>query len=177
MIRIRWALSLLVVVCILAHGDEPPTKHNVRELAKELGAATIQGDYAKVIDHTYGSVVELMGGRNVAIEILAKQMEKMKAEGLIIKEYRVGEPGEFLTEGENTFVIVPSSMKMAMPGGKILSKSFLLGISSDKGKTWKFIDGSGLVKNGKEVRAKWLPRLPANLKFPELEAPKMIEDK
>ena len=59
-------------------------------------------------------------------------------------------------------------------GGKAVSKSYLLGISSDGGKTWKFADGAGLDK--KESRDKTLPKLPAELQLPMIEPPAITKD-
>jgi hypothetical protein len=62
---------------------------------------------------------------------------------------------------------------MKHPKGKFIVKSYLLGISSDNGKTWKFVDGAGLddkITGG-------LPKLPAKLKLPEKQKPEQIEEK
>jgi hypothetical protein len=84
-------------------------------------------------------------------------------------------PGEFLTEGDYTFVVVPTKLDMTIPCGKAVAKSYLLGISPDGGKTWKFVDGSGM--ENKEFREKGLPKLPAKLKLPVKEMPEITKDK
>ena len=53
-------------------------------------------------------------------------------------------PGDFYTEGDNTFVIVPETVEIQLPKDKMEVKSYLLGISADDGKTWKFLDGAEL---------------------------------
>ncbi|MFM7148374.1 MAG: hypothetical protein ACKO23_00870 [Gemmataceae bacterium] len=145
----------------------------VKKLAQELGAATMKGDNAKVIDYTYDTLVKAMGGREKAIEAVEAVMKQMKAQGITIKVFHAGDPGEFLTEGGNTFVVVPTRVEAVFSKGKVISKSYVLGISSDEGKTWKFADGSGIIKQ-KELREKLLPKLPAKLKLPEREKPEII---
>src|SRR5438067_3067914 len=124
-------------------GDETPKTDALKKLAEELADATFQGDYAEVIDHTYDGVLKLAGGREKAIEAIDLVMKQMKEQGITIKAYHVGEPGEFLTEGGNTFVVIPTRMEMAFAGGKLVTKSYLLGIIPQGGKTWKFVDGTG----------------------------------
>jgi hypothetical protein len=156
--------------------DEPSRAATVKKLAQELGDSTVTGDYANVIDHTYDSFVKVMGGRENAIKVTESAMEKMKAQGVALKTFEVGDPGEFLAEGSNTFVVVPTTIEMAIPGGKMLSKSYLLGISPDEGKTWKFVDGRGITKH-KEALDKFLPKLPAGLKLPDEKQPEIVKDK
>jgi hypothetical protein len=147
----------------------------VKKLAQELGAATLQGDFAKVIDHTYPTLVKQLGGREKAIETTEAMVKQMKAQGFTIKGYTIGEPGEFLTEGNNTFVVIPTKLEMVFARGKIIGKSYLLGISPDQGKTWKFADGAGIIKD-KDLFSKLLPKLPTNLKLPEQEKPEIIKN-
>ena len=63
---------------------------------------------------------------------------------------------------------------MTFPAGRILAKTYLLGISPDGGKSWTFLDGTGL--QSKEVREKVLPTMPAKLKLPELSPPQIIKE-
>jgi len=165
-----------MAVCLGVGAEETPRSGAVKKLAQELGASTLKGDFGKVIDHTYPTLVKEIGGREKAIQATEALMKQMNAKGITIKAYTVGDPGEFLTEGGNTFVVIPTSMEMAFPGGKVKAKSYLLGISSDEGKTWKFADGAGIMKH-KDALEKLLPKLPVKLKLPEQDKPEIIKDK
>jgi RNA polymerase sigma factor (sigma-70 family) len=148
----------------------------VVKTAEEIGQADVKGDCAKLVDLTYTKVVEATGGREKWIAVLQESRKHLATLGVVPRSIKVGEPGDFLTEGENTFVVVPTTIEMTAPRGKLVGKSYLLGISSDKGKTWRFVDGSEL--NHKEgARAKALPKLPANLKRQEVSQFEYIEDK
>lgn len=63
---------------------------------------------------------------------------------------------------------------MKVPGGRATAKSFLLGISTDKGKTWTFVDGNGI--GDEKVKRKLLPNLPAEFKLPKKEKPVFRKD-
>jgi|TARA_B100000959_G_C14983853_1_gene624702 hypothetical protein len=82
--------------------------------------------------------------------------------------------GKFHVEGGNTYVVIPTDNEMLFPDGKITAKGYLLGISSDRGKTWMFADEAGI--KDKTIRAKVLPKLPRNLKLPKPAMPKIIKD-
>jgi hypothetical protein len=101
-------------------------------------------------------------------------MKQMKERGVTFRSHTVGEPSGFLTEGGNTFTVLPTTVEMTVPGRRAVGKSYLLGISADGGKTWTFADGSGLDTH--EKRDKLLPKLPAKLKLPEKQKPEIIRD-
>jgi hypothetical protein len=61
---------------------------------------------------------------------------------------------------------------MTAPGGKILQKSFVIGVSGDEGKSWVFVNGDVDIKQVKKV----LPNLPDELKRPEKQKPVFKKD-
>lgn len=169
---------LLVAVCCVAvpaRARDDSKAAVVKHKAREVGAALQNKDYARVIDLTYPRSIELMGGREKALRATEAQMRKSEDAGYSIASVTIGDPGEFLSEGTNTFVVVPSTTEMKAPGGRIVARSYLLGISPDAGKTWTFIDGSGL--RTAERRKLILPRLPAKLELPEFRKPEFIKEK
>jgi hypothetical protein len=174
--------SIGAVILLLACGAAAPARAQeeskaavVKRHAQEVGESLKKKDYAKVIDLTYPKAIELMGGREKAIRAVESEMKKAEDIGVSVASVTIGEPGEFLAEGKNTFVIVPSTTEMTAPGGKIVARSYLLGVSPDGGKTWTFIDGSGL--RTPERRKLILPKLPGKLKLPEYHKPEFVKDK
>jgi hypothetical protein len=148
----------------------------VRQLAQEVAAATINGDYERIVDLTYDSVVEYLGGRAETIAQIREGLKTLKGEGIKIKSVDVGEPGEFINDGGTTFVVLPTEteMEMTTPPMKIIGKSYLLGISSDGGKSWKFVDVMGMGMADENLRDEILPLLPKALKLPKVEPPEII---
>ena len=170
----RIAVACLALgICGLATAQEP-SKAAVKKLADEVGTATIKGDYAKIIDVTHEGIVKKLGGREEGVKIIEKGMKELVAKGFTFTKYTVSDPGNFHTEGANTFVVVPSVLEMKSPTGKVLAKSYLLGISPDGGKTWKFADGAGMAN--KELRESMLPKMPAALKLPDPQPPEIVKD-
>jgi hypothetical protein len=171
MIRIVGWCFLLVVGCTGSKTDEPS---ELKKLVQEMIDDTLAGKYAKVIDKTYPGVVKLLGGREQAIQTTETVMKQIADQGFKIKSYTFGEPGELIAGEGNTFVIIPTKLEMTFAQGKVISESYLLGISPDGGKTWTFADGAGLET--KEARDKSLPKLPEKLKLPEKKDPQVIKD-
>jgi hypothetical protein len=154
--------------------DDQPKSAVVKKKAQELGEALKKADYPRFVDLTYPKVVELTGGREKMIAELEAGMKQMKEQGYSFRSVEVGEPGAFLAEGSNTFVVLPTTTEMAAPGGKVVIKSHLLGISPDGGKAWTFIDVHDL--GNAEKRERVLPRLPEQLELPKAQEPKFIKD-
>src|SRR4051812_15972741 len=101
---------------------------------------------------------EAAGGREEAIEQMESIHKKMKEDGRHFKLFQISEPGDFHTEGESAFVVVPTTIEVAGRGGTVRTKTYLLGISADGGKNWRFAAGAGL--EDESARA-LLPKLPA----------------
>ena len=166
------ALVLLAITGGPLFAEEPSKGEKVKKLAVSLADATKKNDVAGVVDHTYPAVIEFLGGREKAISRIDASMKQMKDNGIEVRSVDVGAPGEFLTEGKNTFVIIPTTTVMGFAKGSLKSKSYLLGISPDEGKTWTFLDGAGLQTP--TYRDKVLPKLPEKLKLPEKQKPELV---
>ena len=86
----------------------------------------------------------------------------------------MSEPKEVVTAGDKKFAIVPMVVRVQVPTGALRSKSFLIAVSEDRGKTWTFVDSAGLVSEpGKEREklAQILPDFPSRLRLPPREEP------
>ena len=168
---------LMVLMCLAggARGaDDAAAKATALKLAKEVGDHTVGGQIEKLIDLTYDTVVEVMGGREAAIKVITEGFKNMKAQGIAVTSLDIGEAGELATEGKNTFIIVPTKLRLSAPKAKILAESYLLGISSDAGKSWKFVDGAGLQDQA--TKAKVLPKLPEKFTLPEPKKPQVTAE-
>jgi hypothetical protein len=116
----------------------------------------------------------MIGGRDKMIETLRNGTEDMKARGNAILGAEVSEPKEVVPRGDKQFAIVPTTTRMRVPEGTLRFKGFLIAISEDRGKTWTFIDGAGLVREPgkeKEKLAQVLPDFPPQLSLPAPEQP------
>ena len=168
------SLYIMAVALVVspAHGDE--ASKIAKKQADEMNQAVLKGDYGKLADMTYPALVDFMGGREKMIAATETIMKTLKAQGIEILSNKLAEPGEITKDDGKSYIVISSSMEMKAPMGKIRMKSYLLGVSADDGKTWKFLDGAGLAN--KELREKVLPNFPAKVKLPEPQQPEIIKD-
>jgi len=159
-------ISCLLLIALLGCGGNRTESNRVKALAQQIADATQRNDYASVIDLSYDPIVEGMGGREQAIKKIEKSLAKSKQLGFEILSTKIGVPGEFHVEGANTFVVVPMTVEMTAPYAKSVTETFILGISSDGGKTWKFINGASIPKEGDPDD--FLPKRPQKLVLPEI---------
>jgi hypothetical protein len=158
----RFAAVCLVAACGWASAQESLKPAEIKKLVETLNEARVKGDAAKVIDLTYDGVVKSKGGREAAIQSLKLEM---KADiNLPASKTTVSDPGPVLTEGANLFTVVPVTLEVKSAAGKLVVKSYVLGVSGDGGKTWKFADAT--VLGDPQARKTTLPKLPAKLDAP-----------
>lgn len=142
--------------------DEAAAKQ-LKTQAEECSRAFVEGDFERLVDYTHPKVVEMAGGREKMVEFVRKDVAEMKAEGFEPLSFAPGEPSQVLKDGAQTYVVVPAKLRMRTPGTVYVSESFLIGVSADGGKTWKFISGSN---GGRESLKLILPEAAAKLDLP-----------
>jgi hypothetical protein len=170
------SLALLVALVLVPglRADEKVDTSKVKDLADAVGKAVLDNDYAKVADLTYPKIVEVMGGKEKMVEKTGEVMAGLKAQGLSFTKYTVGKPGDPVIDGKAAYIVVPTTILLTGPQTKIESDSYLLGVSTDGGKSWTFADGAGL--SNPVLRDKVFPSLPAALTLPEKKAPKITKE-
>jgi hypothetical protein len=169
--KMRFAGSLVLLgFCVavsLAQEDKSP-EQIAKAKAEEAAQATIKGDFDKYITLTYPKIIQKMGGVEKAKKKLEDGFADMKKKGFAFKSAKVGEPSQAVTGGNDLYLVIPMTLEMTAPNSTITLDSFVIGISSDKGKSWTFVDGSKATdKHFKEV----VPKLPAALKLPKTKEP------
>ncbi len=158
-----------------AKAAEDPRIASLRRAAEACGKAAIDNDWEKLVDYTHPKAVNTVGGRKPFIFLTKMTMKRLKDDGIEFKSFKLGEMTKPIKEGENLFSIVSKDVVLTIPGGKLLATSYMVGISSDDGKTWTFVDGNGL--EDPKARPRLLPKYPAELKFPEIPEPTTIDEK
>jgi len=167
-----WFFVLALGCCIANAADNPSPKQVVKEKVEEINNALIKEDFAKVIELTHPKAIELVGGKEKAISALESVIKEMKTRGLAFRATKIDDPSDPLAVGTELFVVAPFVLESKAPFGKVVQKSFYIGVSSDRGKTWVFVNGDYSVDTIKKV----LPNLPEKLKLPEHEKPVIVKE-
>jgi hypothetical protein len=175
----RFLMRALTVIAVAllpipARADDKVDISKAEEQARAVGKAVLDGDFAKVADLTHPKIVEFMGGKDKMVEQTKAAMAKLKEQGITFKGYTIGKLGEPVIDGKTAYLVVPTTVEMAAPATKIEAESYLLGVTTDGGKTWTFVDGAGLANA--EMKKKVFPTLPEGLTLPAPKPPKVTKN-
>ena len=178
--RFSSSISCLILMALVlvdqgfAQTIDKTETQQVKQLAKQMAQATKSGDYKKIIGLTYDKVVENLGGQEKALETVQQQMEGLKQQGVKITQFQVRDPKPMVNSTDHQFVLLPTQTTMEIGNVTVQMDSYLLGISADQGKTWKFVDGAGLASE--DQQKKILPPLPEKFQLPAPKQPKIQRD-
>jgi hypothetical protein len=128
----------------------------------------VRGDVEVFFKYTHPELIKLMGGKQQAAPQLKAAFDEMRAQHLKVLE--VGEVKQLVREGTEVQVILPIRLQLDVPGGRATVKSHMLGITSNGGTSWTFVD---LNKVGDDQGAlrRIVPRLSRALSLPAPEPP------
>ena len=153
--------------------DAPAALAAAEAQARRVGEALLAGDWNSFADYTHPKVLEKMGGRAKMKATIKAGLEDMKQQGIGFHAVRIGRPDRLFRAKGDLFTIVPQRVVMSTRKAKLRQDGFLLGISSDNGISWTFIDGAGTKKM--DIR-EIVPHIPDNLKLPHLASPVLDEN-
>jgi hypothetical protein len=126
-----------------------------------------------MVDLTYPKVIEVAGGRDKMIAGLAKGLKDMESEGVIVMSSTAAAPIQIVHVSNWIYAVVPTTLKVKAKDGIFQTESSMIGISSDSGAHWTFIDAGG--KDHKELK-NLLPASADALKLPVEKEPVKISD-
>lgn len=144
---------------------------NLETQAKEVSDALARKDYARFMDLTYGKVIELLGGREKMIATMSQQLKEMEAEGVTLQSSTSGAPTQYVHDAGSIYAVLPMTLKIKARNGIFQAESSMIGVSSDGGANWTFIDASGKDQN--ELKT-LLPNVADRLNLPPEKKPVKI---
>jgi hypothetical protein len=150
------------------------TYPNLATQAKEICEALTRKDFARFADLTYPKAIELLGGRDKMIATTEQQLKEMEGEGVVLLSSTAAAPTQFVHESNTTFAVLPMTLKIKAQDGVFQTESSMIGISSDGGASWTFIDASG--KDQSELKS-LLPGVADKLNLPPDKKPVKVSDK
>ena len=163
------SVAAVIVFSLIGRAQDPRSERVIQAL-NELTAAMLQGNYARAVDLTHPKVLQVFGGREKTIAAFKSGAESTHAEtGLVPIGEKAEPPLGFWVGGSDVFTIVPVTGEGKLRGGKVVWKAHYIGISSDQGKSWVFVNGL-VFQNGKAPSPKdFFPNWPPALQLPTRE--------
>lgn len=146
---------------------------NLVAQAQEVNDAFRRRDFARMVDMTYPKVVEAAGGRDRMLASFTKEMKEMEAEGVTVLSSTAGAPTQTIHISGSVYAVIPTTLKVKAKDGVFQTEGSMIGISSDGGKNWTFIDAGG--KDQKQLKS-ILPDAVDKLNLPPEKQPVKIAD-
>lgn len=150
---------------------QPASEYNqtIKKQAETMGQALLKKDFTTFVQFAHPAILTMAGGKQKMVEGLSQGLKAMEAQGGGILNVAVGEPSRVLTTKDGLQCTLPQVMDLKVPNGKLVSKSTLIAVSTDKGANWYFIDTSG---KDLATMQKVIPSLSSELVIPPTEEPK-----
>lgn len=146
----------LIIIINSTLGFAQTENKNLNAQLGEMKKFFLAGDFENFANYTYPKIIEMMGGKSNMIKVTKEGMTKMKNDGFSFTGLNFKNPSEFLKKENELQCSLTQVIVMKTPRGKIESEYTLIGISSDDGQNWTFIDTSG---KDKETMLKYFPNL------------------
>jgi len=135
-------IFLLSACCVLsllsARADEVTAL--VQQEARRCAQSLLASNYVAILEYTHERIIEKNGGKEKMQNALELGMAGMKARGMKLLDAKIGDPQPPVKVGAWLVSVVPQTVVLEVRDNKVTQASHLFGISSDNGKTWKFID-------------------------------------
>jgi hypothetical protein len=159
------------VGCSPAAPNQEQTLQNLKAQADSIRHAALNEDHEEMAAFTYPAVVEAVGGRAKFVQKLEKGVAEMRAQGFKFKDIALGEPSGPVEASGELYAVVPERLELTGPrGASGTTASYLIGVSGDRGVSWKFIDGNGVAGDRKKLK-QVLPHFPDGLDLPAGQKP------
>jgi hypothetical protein len=161
-------LVLFLLPSLALHAQDTTV---IKRQATLMAQATFKGDHKTIIAYTYPKLVELSGGPEQMQKLITERVDALKKQGILSFEGTIGSPGKFYEAGTETHCLLPEEIIIKTSYGRFLSRSYMLGVSNDKGKNWTFLDVGNMPP---DVLHRLLPNLSAEIIIPPPAKPEFL---
>lgn len=163
--RFGLLIAALTFSAVTVAANDDKVAEVVKAEVKKMVDATVAGKYEIVMDLTHPKILDEMGGKEKAEKTVRAAMEKIKAQGIRFEGKQIDKPTVVNSKG-SYYSVTSYTMIVSGSGKKVTVKSALVGVSTDEGKTWKFINQD--VGGEAKIR-QILPNMPRDLIIPKQE--------
>jgi hypothetical protein len=125
-------LTLLLTLLAAACYGQVDSKA-IKEQAELTGKALLNDDFETIIKFTYPKVIELVGGRDKMVSLIKKGKIEMAQQGISFDKVTIGNPSKAVIAGDEIHCLVPQTVYMKVPKGRMKSETQLIAISRDQG--------------------------------------------
>lgn len=159
---------------LLLMGAEPDAKllEAAAAQARTCSEAIFKEDFEKLLDMTHPRLVALAGGREPMLKRLRAEIDGMKSEGVTFDSSTITPPSALQRTKDGLFCLVPLTLRLKVKDRKIRTTSALVGMSTDGGKSWIFLD----TTPGEKKLRQLFPEIPKEIEIPKPVKPVLDDD-
>ncbi|MEO6916249.1 MAG: hypothetical protein ABI151_11845 [Chitinophagaceae bacterium] len=162
-------VALMVVVITSFSTNAQNVISVIRGQALEMVRALQKKDVPTLLKYIHPKMLEMAGGTDKLIRQMDTMKVMAKQFGAEIKRINIGMPEKIVTYKKEMQTVIPETTELTSAFGDLSLETSLVVISSDDGKTWKFIDTG--ISSVKDLR-KAMPELSPELIIPSRKEPK-----
>ena len=154
----------------VAPAPPAPTREESCVLAARACSKHIfDGHPEGLVDCMPEEIVTRLGGRDALIAIMKNGKDKDAPPD--VEDTVIEAPSQMVKGEKRTFAVVPQTVAVKVPEGRLILKSYLLGVSADEGKTWRFVDG---VELDRPKALSLFPDLAPGITLPKVGEPELL---
>lgn len=140
--------------------------------AKTFIQSIVEEDYATMVDLTYDNIIDMAGDKDYYVKLIKSNRESLKSVGMIMESATFTSSSPVVKAGDELHAIVSFNKRTIISDKPYEGTSYLLAITKDKGKTWKFVE---LETFDSEGIKDFVPNYNDNLPFPVQEGAMLVE--
>jgi len=142
--------------------------NRAQEQGNIMAKLLLAKNYKAFAKYTYPPVVELSGGEDKMAVLIQQSVDQLQSQGYTFTSFSIEKPLQLIHFNKLLQCTVTEIIELKVPNGKLTTRASLIGISSDKGQNWTFVDthGSDLGTLQKQV-----PGLSDSLQIPGQQPP------
>jgi hypothetical protein len=166
--KLLFGVTLLLATAQFSQAQIPGAADSLKAQATRMSKGLISGNYTAFLRYLHPKIVELAGGTDNMKQQLSLLSQQMASRGLIFQSVVVDSASNIIKSGETLQATIRQHTTIKMTPGRSVATSTLIGVSSDNGSHWKFVDTHNKTLN--EVR-QFLPELSTALVIPPTQPP------
>ncbi|WP_153395431.1 hypothetical protein [Chryseobacterium vaccae] len=159
--------KLFFIACLFVINicfSQTSQKETVLKQAYEMRQAFMNKNYDVFSSYVHEGVIKMMGGKKKMINVSVAAMDTMNKQGYHFKKVDFSDVSDIITVKNEQQAVVHQKIQMDTPKGNINADYYMIAVSGNNGKNWKFIDTSG--KDIQTMR-KYFPNLSSQLVIPK----------
>ncbi len=138
--RISSLMCVIFIFGYISGNAQNDTSKIVREQANKMGQAFISNDYKTFATYNNPKMLKLMGGESKLVQALTKSITDLKQKGMTIKSITFDDASKIIKSGKELQCTITQHTEVNISSGRVISTSTLIGLSTDNGKNWTFLD-------------------------------------